>query len=244
MGKGTIVSGGADGLYSVQLNFSRERITKRIASLETNVTELATKIGSVASDISTIEWDILTLKSAISVLNPVLDAAAIKEKQDTITRKTEELYVKRRKRSALELTKKGCEKKIAYLTANMPSDPTVSAWCSDKTEDLSGVVGTIEIPGERGTMLIQPGHEGNAVYSAARDGILEPSIAGTPAGTFWNLAMMPGWQKWKPTYRTGTITALDGDYCSVELDEALSSRRGLDVNACDVFENVPIEYMT
>lgn len=125
----------------------------------------------------------------------------------------------------------------------MPADQIVSAWCADLTEDLTGYVGTIEVPGQRQTLQILPGYDSSAVYSQMRDGILEPSIAGTPAGAFWNLAMQPGWQKWKPTFRHGTITAIDGDYCSLSLSEAYHRGSALDVNAYDLFENVPIEYM-
>jgi len=250
MGKGTIVGGGTDGLYSVQLNFSRLRITRRIAALQAQVETLTTQIDAVESEISTLDWDILTLKSEILLLelDKVANATQIKEKNNLITKKIEERYQKQLKKSALDLTKTGCQKKVTYLQTAMPADEVVSAWCADLTEDLAGEVGTIEIPGERGTVLIRPGSLngaiGGAAYSGSQDGVLEPAIAGTPAGTFFNWALLPGWQKWKPTYRKGTITAIDGDLCDLELDAALSSAQGLDVNAYDQFANVPIEYMT
>ena len=83
----------------------------------------------------------------------------------------------------------------SYLIGNTPSDPIVNAWCADLTEDLSGEIGTIEVPGERGTVLIQPGYGGNAVYDSSRDGQLQPLIACPAAQVFYNLAMLPGWQK-------------------------------------------------
>jgi len=66
----------------------------------------------------------------------------------------------------------------------------------------------------------------------------------TPAQAFYNLAMLPGWQKWKPTYRYGTITGLTGSIASVTLEEALSSQQDINVNQSASLEDVPIEYMT
>ena len=144
--------------------------------------------------------------------------------------------------SMLTLQKTALQKRIIYLN-NQPSDPTVSAWCADLTEDLTGEVGTIEVPGERGEVNIQPGHGGNAAYDQARDGQLGLNWNLGPAGAAYNLAMLPGWQKWKPTYRYGTITAIDGDTCDVSLDVAGSSQLGLNVNQSQTLTVVTIEYM-
>ncbi|MBN1828722.1 MAG: hypothetical protein JW884_06230, partial [Deltaproteobacteria bacterium] len=133
-------------------------------------------------------------------------------------------------------------RKREYLQRCDPANPVVSAWCVDSTENLSGVVGTIEVPGERGTVLIRPGE--SAAYDPARDGVLRPSAALSPAGSFYNLAMKPGWQKWKPTYRFGTIASLAGDICSVVLEAAANSETGLSINQTNVLSNVPIGYMT
>ncbi|MDF1577667.1 MAG: hypothetical protein P1P81_04385 [Desulfobulbales bacterium] len=159
--------------------------------------------------------------------------------------------------AAVVLRKAALQKRVDYLTANVEADPVVTAWCADLTDDLTGVVGTIEIPGERAgvPVLIRPGHNGAAAYSAARDGHLQPILASTPAAAVYNLAMMPGWQKWLPTYRLGEITAKSGDSCSIAVDPAVFSDRGsglsanINVNQNTVggavtIANVPIEYMT
>lgn len=147
-------------------------------------------------------------------------------------------------KNVAELKKTALEKRIEYMTANMPDNPTITAWCADLTEDLSGDVGTIEVPGERGQVVIQPGYDDNAVYDANRDGQLAPSLNNTFEGLFYNLAMLPGWQKWKPTYRFGTISNLIGDTCDVVLEPAKSSQQSLDVNQTATLTSVPIEYMT
>jgi len=150
-----------------------------------------------------------------------------------------------RDKEAAILTKIALEKRKAFLQGiGVPDDPVVTAWCADLTEDLSGEVGTIEIPGERKAVAIQPGYNGSAAFNPSRDGQLEPAVAGTPAGVFCNLAMLPGWQKWMPTYRFGTITSLSGDICAVSLEPAVSSQQHMDINQSSALYNVPIEYMT
>jgi hypothetical protein len=69
-------------------------------------------------------------------------------------------------------------------------------------------------------------------------------MAMTPAQAFYSLAMLPGWQKWKPTYRYGTITAISGDTADVAMDEAESSQQSLEINQASGLLNVPIEYMS
>lgn len=198
MGKGTIISGGPDGSYQVQVNFFREKIDAEIELLDGRIDHLTNLI------------------------------AILPDGQE---------------RDITKLQKTALEKRKEFL-GNFPEDETISAWCADLTENLSGLVGTVEVPGERGTVLIQPGYEGNATYSTSRDGQLLPVVGTTYEQFFYNLAMMPGWQKWKPTFRFGTITAIDGDAADVDLEAATSSQQGLNVNQTESLSTVSIEYMT
>ena len=54
----------------------------------------------------------------------------------------------------------------------------------------------------------------------------------TAAQAFWNAAVLPGWQRWMPTYRIGTISDIDydADTASVELDDATSTAQDLPIN--------------
>jgi len=146
-------------------------------------------------------------------------------------------------RDRLVLEQLALEKQKDYLKNNTEEDPTVGAWCADYTEDLSGKVGTVEVPGQRDVVQIRPGYEGNAVYDSDRDGQIQPSIGGLPSTVFWNWAMMAGWQKWKPTFRHGQISYISGDTCNVTLDDALSDVQGLNINQAETLTDVPIEYM-
>lgn len=146
--------------------------------------------------------------------------------------------------SVMNLQKIAIEKAKSELVNNFPSDETIAAWCADLTTELTGVIGTIEVPGEVGSIQIRPGYDDGAAYSQARDGQLSPIIAQTPEQAFYNLAMLPGWQKWKPTFRYGTIIEVDGDLCDVTLDTAESSQQELDINQATTLTNVEIDYMS
>lgn len=160
-------------------------------------------------------------------------------------------------RDQLRLTKLRLEQRQAWLERIEFADPTVAAWCVDLTEDLTGEVATIEINGEREAgLLIAPGAVDQAAYVPADHGQLQTVVAAAgPAGVFANLALMPGWQKWRPTYRVGEITVLAGDTCSVALDPATFSGRGsglrgnLNINqntegGLVTLSGVPIHYMS
>lgn len=151
------------------------------------------------------------------------------------------------KAKILGLYKAAVEKEKARLQSvvdNYTADER-SAWCADLTTSLSGEVGTIE-PGhdyENG-VNIYPGYS-DASYDAARDGQVAPLIGQSPAASFFNLATLPGTQKWRPNYRYGTITDLNitADTCDVTLDAVSSRMQELDCNQEATLADVPIEYM-
>jgi len=99
------------------------------------------------------------------------------------------------------------------------------SWCVDLTTDAAGSAGTIEVPGEPQNVLIVPG----ASAPTAGDGFLLARAAMTPAQSAANIALLPGWQKWKPMYRVGTLVDKDDDLNagSVDLDDARSSATGI-----------------
>jgi hypothetical protein len=134
----------------------------------------------------------------------------------------------------------------------MPAEPIVPAWCADLTADMEvgTVVGTVETPGETvpaGYVQIRPGFEGAAAFSEARDYMITPAAAADPFGNFVNRCLMPGWQKWKPTFRHGTLTDIDSEAHTgdVSLDATNTSLPygGHNVNAVASLSGVPIEYM-
>ena len=253
MGKGQIVSGGAGGLYSVRLVFNLARLISQIASLNAQIVLVDAKIA-LGINTSKFTTRIATLNTQIAALEVKINSETdlVKKKdllaqkstlQNTIIALTARAYVELER---LKLSKTSIQKRIALMTAAITANTgiIVAARCADMTETLSGDIGTIEVPGERVNTLIQPGYGGNASYNAARDGMIQPALAATPESAFWNLAMLPGWQKWKPTYRFGTISNLNGNYCTVALETAYSRQQGRNVNQGLILNNVPISYKT
>jgi len=257
MGKGEIISGGTDGQYQVKVIFDKTNYDTLIATLNARIPELTAQISNLESEIDILEFK---LDEAISNVNfyTALKAGQnpgtpwyefysreLERFTDLKNKYTKEKNIKERDLKIKQLEKKSLEKRLEYIEDNFPDDETLSAWCADLTEDLSGNIGTIEVPGERGVVLIQPGHEDNAAYDVSRDGQLQPLIAANPYQTFYNLAMFPGWQKWKPTFRFGTITSIDSenDKADVTLDNANSSQQNLGINQTNTLTDVPVEYM-
>lgn len=247
MGKGTITGGGGDGLYAVTLVLSRQRVTDTINKLTADITAIEDLLTKADDEVTTAESDVSSQKAEIALLetDPIGNRDALNTARKALEQKLVTLFTKQKKKALVSLKKTALQKRIDYLNSSMPADPSVSAWCCDLTTNLSGDVGTIEVPGERVGVNVQPGYFGNAPFNAARDGQLQPSVAGTPASVFFNLAMLPGWQKWMPTYRYGGITAIDydNDICDVNLEDAFSSAQNLPVNQAGGLGGVPIVYM-
>lgn len=254
MSKGTILSGGTAGQYSVSVSLDTAAIAARITALQT-------RLASLQADITTAEDDLEDLEDVYSALldeqDALIDAFAadpIKDNLVAINDKTAEAAeaaaaagTQRARLAALVADEASTRKEITLLSA-APATVTTSAWCADLTEDLAGDVGLIEVPGgERGQHLqIRPGHEGAAAYSVARDGGLRQPFADVPAATTYNLAMLPGWQTWLPRYRLAQINSIDAEEstCSLTIASAISGQQGLGVNYATAYSAVPIEYMT
>jgi len=148
-------------------------------------------------------------------------------------------------RQVIKLKITSCEKERESLSGDMPDDYSIDAWCADLTEEISGEVGTIEVPGEVGNIQIQPGFSGGQVYKKGRDGQLTPPGTLPASGAFYNLAMLPGWQKWKPLFRYATIDSIntDEDTADVTLEGIKSSQQNLNINQTETLSRVEIDYM-
>ena len=84
-------------------------------------------------------------------------------------------------------------------------------------------------------------------YNAPRDGRLFHRAGMTGPQAYLNAAVLPGWQRWMPTYRIAAVLSLDDDLntASVQLAEEVSSAQSLPINPAGgaVLADVPVEYM-
>ena len=234
MGKATIKSGGEAGYYGVEIKHDDTRRLAIIARINATLASLESQ--KVLADAVYAEkqsaWNDLKYRtSPVPTYAELYTATAAMNEAD-----------RRVKTIELKIAAQGLA--LAKYSA-ISATENLSAWCADLTEDLSGDVGIIEVNGVTIHRIIQPGYEGNAVYQRTRDGITQKTATTVPEAAYWNLAMLPGWQTWKPTYRAGTISNIDtdDDTCTVTLNPA-TGKQGVNINVENVLNNVPVRYMT
>lgn len=257
MGRATIVSGGADGRYTINLDYGTAQRDAMVAKLTATINELETRkawqqelVDGFQGGLESLqpEFDALVTEYvALSRANPQ-DRAAMDAKKAQLDKKTAEIIKQQAwldsSKADLGMTEAGIKAATAERGAIQTAEVSErrQAWCADLTETAAGAVATLEVPGESALILIQPG----APAPTAIHGALTAREIQSPGQVFWNAAVLPGWQKFKPTYRWGTITALDqnADKCTVELAEARSSAQRMNVNQAGTLKNVPIVYMS
>jgi hypothetical protein len=124
------------------------------------------------------------------------------------------------------------------------ADTPIPAWCVQHVEGLSGRILTLEVPGEvdpalGGGINFVPGFNEETDQQGGYDrfGMIQFGKTLSPAGFAWNMTMLTPWIKWNPLWRYGTVTAVDVDAntINVELEPILSKtfvwlRRDLTIN--------------
>ena len=260
MGKAEIVLDKGEGLYTVRILHDTERATEELSMLSARIPE-------VENLVLEYEWDYGTARSSydtcLLVLSRMTSAyyggfpyndkdvtpGMLSAKQADCDARYREFAALKAKYLSAKLKLVSLEKRKEYVENHIPENEQTDAWCADYSEGLSGEVGTVEPGGDTSeTAILQPGYEGAAAYDEDRDGKRTPPVSQSAAGVFYNLAMMPGWRKWMPTYRLGEMTAKSGNVCSVSLDaveheQMFPGNETFQCNQSSTLENVPIEYM-
>jgi hypothetical protein len=271
MGKARIISQIEPGRYQIELDHGTLQRDAMIAEIEALLQgeELALQDAdaTIAELQNQLDAKVALLNALIDEMNnpPAPEPDDGEEGEDDEEDDTEEVLdiserigaaiieVERARRTLnrAERQKANIVMKAASLRLNkanlerVETDKTIEAWCTDGEPDLSGDVGTAEVPGEPlMPILIKPGFEGAAAYDPARDGqmIERPLMSGAQA--YLNAALLPGWQRWKPTYRFGAITAIDRDNgtCSIQLEPTRSSAQNLVINPSGLIHGVRAKY--
>lgn len=250
MGKGRIVSHEGEGQYVVEILHDRTAIEAELAQLTANIETWTTEKNEAQPVLDEAE-------AAFADAKVLLDAAInYRDEDGNIDR--ERIATASKAASAAATAVQIAKLLVSVLDGRLleaqtrkaelealPESPERSAWCADYSLELDGEVATVEVPGEPETVLVRPGFDDAAAWSASRDGQLAQRAGMRPDQLFWNAAVLPGWQKWKPTYRLGEITSIDGNLADVLLDNATSSADDLPINPPDgvSLTDVPIDYM-
>lgn len=256
MGRATIKEEIGEGRYTIEIDYGDAERTRRLAAVDMRLFELGLRQTWQSELLADIEDGMPSLRSELDALILAYVAATKAVPRDPqneaqlkkqIDAKTADVLKQasmiQNARNALALTE--LQIKSAQLERGNLEQLNVvvqqGAWCADYSLEKTGNVATIDINGEGGLILVAPG----APAPTSADGALVSRELQSPEQVFWNAAVLPGWQKWKPMYRSGTITALDteADTADVELDDARSTAQNLDINKAATLKAVPVKYM-
>ena len=258
MGRATILStvevGGEEvGLYRVNIDAGTEARSQRIAQLDARIATAETRAAELVALTSAAEVSVTAAlvlmdaaigayRSAISA-NPEGDHSALRSAVAAAQSTAMEARADAEKVKARAADNTADLSQLRSAKTELESlqlESEIEAWCVDYTVDATGEVGTIEVPGEPVHILLQP--ECRAPESG--DGGLLSRALMAPYQAYYNAAILPGWQKFKPTFRLGVITAIDydEDTCNVTLDVAESTAQDLDVNQATALNGVEIVY--
>lgn len=247
MGMCKITFNAGDGFYEVEILKNIARATERKKIAEEAIEKLTLKLTELNSKKNTQQSIVDNLAFDINALVDTLSFGYNKNLADTINKRMVELNREVLKLNIIEGDISLTELAIVNSQASIDEIDTVpekevrSIWCADLTDDLivGNEYGTLEINKENKTILIMPG--GNEGLSK-----LQPTIASGNMTVVHNLVVLPAYEKWYPTYRTGIITLISpgSNTCTVQLSAANSSYLNLSINQSDVLTDVPIRYMT
>jgi hypothetical protein len=256
VGRATIISGGDDGRYTIEVDTGGAQQQAKIDALNARIASLTADLATANAALSDAQADVEAQQSVVAqavdayVLatqasdNPADWKPALQAHRDAMAvlmLMQGEAATLRTRRDMLALELSQAQRELT-LWDSLPIVTQRQAWCVDYTDDGAGEVATAEIDGEQDLILIQAGCR----PPVGGDGVLLARWVQSPEQAYSNAAILPGWQKWKPTYRTGTITALDtdADTADVDLDAATSSAQSLDINQAPTsLSAVPVVYM-
>lgn len=235
VGRARITSEQGEGLYSIELDFGSTEINAKIAAIQARIDELINQLVEAEAGLAQAQQDVRAFWESVSIaiqffrnnpdsetaLDTINERTAIALEQQNVVRAWErEVADRKLEKSQLETEKQTLESEAVVFTGQ--------AWCADYTLEATGDVATIEINGETNQILIAPGAEepDNA------DGEVRDVLSVSGATAYLNAAILPGWQKFSPTFRVGSLTAIDraSNRGTVSLDAAESSAQSLNIN--------------
>lgn len=256
MGYAKIISGGELGRYTIELDYGASTRTAILAAVDVLIGQITTKLAAVqvkltAADekeaaqrvkVAEAQAEYIAQSQSVAPGSPAPSSAVFKFEVGKLTQLQIISAPLRLQKAALDFDMAQTRRRRDYWQAFNPIE-TREAWCTDLTEDRAAgsYVATMDIPGESALIVLAPG----ARAWSAGDGVLTARELMSPEQAYFNAAILPGWQKDKPTYRWGTITVLDKEasLCSVALFDAVSSAQRLPINQAGTLTGVPITYM-
>lgn len=260
MGRARILSHAGEGRYIVEFDYGTELQTKALDRIDKLLADIAPRITEAEEAVAQAE---AAKAQAVEALNTSIDAyvaamgadpvdeaaaAALRETVDARSVETLEASLNLSERETVLALVKFEQVQLQTRrarTAAVTVTESRSVWCADYSLDLTGTVPTCEVVGEQGEIVIHPAALRSAPWSMQIDGFLLSRELMSPEQAFFNAAILPGWQRFKPIHRIGIITSLNlaADTASVVLDPATSSAAALPITPPGTLQNVPVQYM-
>lgn len=238
MSLGYIMSEFGNGLYQVRVRYNTAQTDATIARLNAKVYYLTfTQIPDLENKKDDAETNYFTVKHTYGVTDKEIEAAKLARDVAVI-----QLDLGKAEKVSLN-------KQIDLITELSPSDPIeVYAWCVDLTEGLVGNVPLIDLnTNTEDGLYLYPGYEDyqEPAYTEEANGTLYPYFSLPLSTTMMNLLSAPAVATWKPTFRSGLLTAInyEANTGTVSLDIAESQIGSISLNQTSTLSDVPIEYM-
>lgn len=246
MGKATIIESLGKGLYRATVERKHDRIDARLVAITADLVKIADDVLAQQQIILLNQNEAEVLYGqmvALAQQNPPVERRVLDAKIKEYAAVASKIEVAQQQIRLLNAKKAALLSEQARLQA-APKSEEKQLWCADYSAGLSGTVGTLETTAA--TPIILPGHPDNGgnQYDYNVHGILLPLYETGVASSLYAFGMEPGWRKWKPFYRTGTITSLVGNIAQVTLDaEPAAANADLETSQTSTLADVPIDYM-
>lgn len=230
MGSVTILSSLGAGHYAVRVNFDNARIEARKTAIQTELDGFAAKLVELVAKKAPFDAVLLSAKTALDdytkTATPqqlVNDQATMHSLIDKVFKAQIDVELAAKDIAVLKLKKTALDKELVYLDKNCPATIDTTAWCVEYKENLTGTIESIEVDYllERDNITDQIRNDtgvwlpGTARTPTAR---LQHALATSAYAAWFNLCMAPAMQRHKPMYRIATITALDKNTNTCDLD--------------------------
>ncbi len=248
MGKAIIISHAGKGQYTVDLMYDAAYLQRLIDRCNADYTQLQFNDYIKALDAKNAEYG--RIQDAAADVDVAILAFDLDPSEDN-RKEVERLTLIALKQSeawetaviSYEFVRSRMDalsRRIATLQANQRERKRSALWCVDLADGKKDrklfkpgdEVGTIEVSGqeELGQNLLASYADGWQ-YDAPSDGRMMNIAGMTHFEVFYNLGILPGWQKWRHKYRTGEITGGNPtDGWTVLLDDLNSSEQHIRVN--------------
>jgi hypothetical protein len=242
--------------YTVAVDYGEAQRAAQVAAATATLGKLQTQIDAKADEIVLADGRETTLRqqvaqafnayvvalTAMGAGDPLPSTKAYTDAMKALGLEQAKNAPGRFQLAALRMQRKNLQRRLAQLAA-LTLTVILPVWrvTWEKTSEaipVGGLVALGEINGEPGPLTVILQHVNEA--DAAPFGYMRARELATPEQAFFNVSILPGWQKFKPTVRWGTLLSVDyeAQTFDVALAPAPSSAQGLGVNQAGVLLSV------